>query len=627
MSSLRKGRFKGFLGNVRSRKLIHVVAIYASSSLTVLGALNLFLRQYNFSSRIFDVLLVFLVCGLPAALVFRWHHATQEKRRFQPKEVLLYGIFLAVALLTTLRLVTLPRLIGKSPDEKSIAVLPFQNMSGSKEDEYFSDGVTEDIITQLSKIEDLKVISRTSVMAYKETKKNVREIGRELNVAAILEGSVRRVNDRVRIVGQLIDARKDKHLWAETYDRQLTDIFEIQSEVAKRIAAELKARMSADEKERIEKKPTESVDAYAYYMKGRENYYKYTREDNEQAIEFFKKALDLDPNYALAYAGLGDAYSRKSLFSDRRSEWLDLATEMSKKAIAKGPGFAEGYKALGLAIETAGNFHEALDAYYKAVALNPNYAPVVVSIGTVNYSLGKYDEAVKWLRKGTELQPGFARYYALVGFQYYHLNYDRQARVWLERALEFQPGDVFPQLVLIYLDISAQKQDEAKARLSKLVKAHPDERNVLDAAGDLALLSGDDSRAKDYYEKLSQLTSLLGSPGNKLACALIKLGESARASKILDENLAFCLSDPGLDRPGSESRYYIAQAYALQQKRAEAIDSLRKAIELGYRERWIFLDPLLENIRGEVPFKKVIEDLQNQIAAMRKHVQELGLDK
>jgi len=191
--------------------------------------------------------------------------------------------------------------------KKSIAVLPFKSLSDSKEDEYFSDGTTEDIISQLSKIGELKVISRTSAMRFKNTTKSLREIGRELDVATILEGSVRRSGDRVRIVSQLVDTRTDEPLWTETYDRQMSDIFEIQSDVAQKIATELRAQLSPEVKRRMERKPTESLEAYDYYLKGREYYYRYRKQDNEHAIELFKKALELDPDYALAYAGLGDA--------------------------------------------------------------------------------------------------------------------------------------------------------------------------------------------------------------------------------------------------------------------------------------------------------------------------------
>ena len=184
-------------------------------------------------------------------------------------------------------------------------MLPFQNLSPDPENAYFADGITEDILTQLAKVGDLKVIARTSVMQYKGSRKPMREIARELGVATLLEGSVRRAGTRVRIVGQLIDARTEQHLWAETYDRELADIFAIQSEVAEQIAAALKATLTPADKERIAQRPTANIEAYDFYVQGRERYYRYRKEDNDQAIELFRKALVIDPRFALATGGTG----------------------------------------------------------------------------------------------------------------------------------------------------------------------------------------------------------------------------------------------------------------------------------------------------------------------------------
>ncbi len=211
---------------------------------------------------------------------------------------------------------------ASAPDRKSVAVLPFQNLSPDPENAFFADGMTEDILTQLSKIRDLKVISRSSVMRYKGTQKPIQTIAAELGVGAVLEGSVRRAGSRVRIVGQLIDARTDEHLWAETYDRELKDVFAIQSEVAQQIAAALRATLSPAEKKRIEQNPTRNLAAYDQYLKGRELYYRYRKADNESALGLFQKALELDPGFALAYAGLGDAYAqRRSGSASRHPGW------------------------------------------------------------------------------------------------------------------------------------------------------------------------------------------------------------------------------------------------------------------------------------------------------------------
>ena len=238
--------------------------------------------------------------------------------------------------------------VAEEVDSKSIAVLPFDNLSPDPENEYFSLGITEDIITQLSKITELRVTSRTSAMRYQDSEKSVREIAQELQVASILEGSVRRVGNQVRITAQLIDPKTDEHLWAETYDREIEDIFAIQSDVAEQIASSLKVELSPEDRARIERKPTENLTAYDYYLKGRDHYYSYSREDNERAIEFFNEALEVDPDYALAHGGLADAYAQRWLWYGFGEGWLDSAIEESNKAVALDPDLAETYQAEGL---------------------------------------------------------------------------------------------------------------------------------------------------------------------------------------------------------------------------------------------------------------------------------------
>ena len=280
-------------------------------------------------------------------------------------------------------------------DRKSIAVLPFQNLSPDPENAFFADGMTEDILTQLAKIRDLKVISRTSVMRYKGTQKTIPVIAAELGVATILEGSVRRAGDRVRIVGQLVDARTDEHLWAETYDRELKDVFAIQSEVAQKIAGSLQAALSPAEKKRIEQSPTGNLAAYDLYLKGRELYGHYRKADNEAAIENFQKALQLDSGFALAYAGLGDAYAQRVQRFGFPQSTLESSLEMGRKAIALDPELAEGHKALGLTYFVKGAYRESLGASRRAVELNPNNVGATANVGYSLFVLGRADEAMR----------------------------------------------------------------------------------------------------------------------------------------------------------------------------------------------------------------------------------------
>jgi len=276
--------------------------------------------------------------------------ARSRSRTFAWAGALLAALFATVAvLLWRARGGQTVRPGASASDRKSVAVLPFQNLSPDPENAFFADGMTEDILTQLSKIRDLKVISRSSVMRYRGTQKPIQTIAAELGVGTVLEGSVRRAGSRVRIVGQLIDARTDEHLWAETYDRDLKDVFAIQSEVAQQIASALRATLSPAEKKRIEQNPTRNLAAYDQYLKGRELYYRYRKTDNESAIELFQKALERDPGFALAYAGLGDAYAQRALRFGFPPSWLESSLQMSRKAITLDSDLAEGYKARGLA--------------------------------------------------------------------------------------------------------------------------------------------------------------------------------------------------------------------------------------------------------------------------------------
>ncbi len=293
-------------------------------------------------------------------------------------------------------------------ERKSIAVLPFENMSPAEEDEYFAAGVHEEIIAQLSKIGDLKVISRTSVMEYKERTQNLRTIASELGVANILEGSVRRTGDRVRITAQLIDAKEDEHLWAENYDRQLSDIFAIQSDVARQIAAALRAALSDAELSQIDERPTDNLEAYDYYLRGLDHEGRGPQEESNlrAAAQMFERAIELDPKFALAYAWLSDTYSQMyHWYHDRTEERMALAREAVDSAFAIVPGLPEAHRALG-------HYHYRLLDYDRALAQLelaqrslPNEAGLVRNIGWVKRRQGDFEAARTYAQRAFELDP------------------------------------------------------------------------------------------------------------------------------------------------------------------------------------------------------------------------------
>jgi serine/threonine protein kinase/tetratricopeptide (TPR) repeat protein len=508
-------------------------------------------------------------------------------------------------------------------DHKSVAVLPFTNMSGDPEDEFFSDGVTEDIIAQLSNIGDLKVISRTSTMQYKNTTKNIRDIAKELNVATILEGSVRRADHQVRIVAQLIDAASDKHVWAQTYDKELTQIFAIQSDVARQIASALQAELSPREEVRLAKKPTANIDAYAYYLKGREYYSLYSKQDNENAIELFKKALELDPDYALAHAGLGDAYGQRWNQFGFPQAWIDSAIVASEKAISLDPSLAEGYKALGLAYQMKGWYRRSLETYHKAVELNPDYEPAVSNIGWVNEFIGESDEALRWHGRGLALNPMVALGYLGPALVYLNLGEYSKASEWINKALALQPDLPLAHGFLTWLFLAQEKYQECIERCEQILLSDPYEIYALDTMGYAYVRLGDYSRAEECYTRTIAIDSLHGSTTG-LGYVYWKTGRLDDARKMLARSVERDREELARGNESSDVRYDLAEANALLGNKTEAGDWLQRAIDAGWMNyHRLETSPFLDNLRGDERFETMRAGLKTKVEEMRRRVERV----
>jgi serine/threonine-protein kinase len=296
---------------------------------------------------------------------------------------------------------------GGSP-QPFIAVLPFGNMSADPENEYFSDGITEDIIAQLSKIRGLKVMSRTSTMRFRQHPQSIREISRELGVSHVLEGSVRRYGTKLRIVAQLIDAQSDQHLWAETYDREMTDIFAIQTEVAEQIAEILHARLSPTDRSRLAKKPTDDLEAYNLYLLGRHHYNKVTAADFMKALEYYQRAIARDPNFARAYASLGEAqlYLGLGYWGLRPHDMAPNAFEMTTKALSLDPFSAEAHAALGMYEQSYRyDWVKSGAELERAVELNPSSSMIRIYMAMHLCAIGKFDDALAQRDLACQLDP------------------------------------------------------------------------------------------------------------------------------------------------------------------------------------------------------------------------------
>jgi serine/threonine protein kinase/Tfp pilus assembly protein PilF len=420
------------------------------------------------------------------------------------------------------------------PSPRSVAVLPFLNLSADPENEYFADGITEDVIAQLSKIRALKVISRTSVMPFKKREQSLREIGAKLQVATLLEGSVRRVGDRVRIVAQLIDAETDQHLWAETYDRQLTDIFVIQADVALHIAAALKAELSADEKTRIHKEPTSDLQAYQLYLQGRHWFIRYTQEGMGKSLEYFEQAIAKDANYALAYAGAALAYSELREIGALRP---DEAYARSKLAVAKAleldSELAEAHSVLAvLKFECDFEWAGAEQEFKRALELNPSSADTYDYYGRMLSALERYDEATAMVKRAQELDP-LAHRLDVATTLLRAGRYDEALQA-ATRAIESDPHYDRGHSTLGWAYLKKGMSDEGLAELEKAVSLSPGNTLFLGQLGQAYAVVGKVAEAREVLQQLEELSRHKYVSPYHMAYVYTGLGEQEKAMDWLE---------------------------------------------------------------------------------------------
>ena len=346
-------------------------------------------------------------------------------------------------------------------DEHRIAVLPMANISPDPRDDYFADGLTEELISNISNISELSVISRTSAMTFKGSGKKVSEIGKELDVGSVLEGSVRKAGKRMRITVQLIDVRNEKHLWAQSYDREFGDVFAVQSEIARQVAAALRVRILPEETRQLEKKPTKSSEAYNLYLKGRYFWNERTREGLLKAIDQFKQATKLDPNFALAYSGIADSYAvLGNYYQVPYLEAFEKQKENASKAVQIDDYSAEAHTSLAAALGNDYNWDGAEREFNRAIELNPNYATAHHWYGVVLLRQGKLGKALHEASKAQLLDPMALQISVFRAVVYDAMKKYDLAEEQLRKVLEVEPNFVTAHGNLSTVLLHQRKYDE-----------------------------------------------------------------------------------------------------------------------------------------------------------------------
>jgi len=366
-------------------------------------------------------------------------------------------------------------------ERPSIAVLPFVNMSGDPEQEYFSDGITEDIITDLSKVSGLFVVARNTAFTYKGKHVDVQEVAKRFGVNFILEGSVRKAGARVRVTGQLINGKDNGHVWADRYDRDLTDIFAIQDEITHAIVEQLKVKLLPQEKKSIGQTPTGNVEAYTYYLRGRQFLHRHSKSYYQLARRMFAKAVELDPAYARAYAGIADCDSFLFLHYNAPVEIKGIF-ETSAKALALESGLAEAHASQALALSLEERYDEAMAEFEKAIALDPNSFEGHYFYARACFAQGKLERAAALFERAAEIKPDDFQSLILLRQIYRSLGRDAEgedaARKGIERAeqeLNVHPENPRPAYLGASALVTLGETDRAKEWLARALAIDPDD--------------------------------------------------------------------------------------------------------------------------------------------------------
>ena len=366
---------------------------------------------------------------------------------------------------------------------KSIAVLPFENLSRDPDNAYFSEGIQDEILTRLAKIAELKVISRTSTQRFKSSPTDLRQIAQQLGVANILEGSVQKSGDQVRVNVQLIKAATDAHLWAESYDRKLTDIFAVESEIARTVAEMLQAKLTGSAAHVLAARPTENPEAYQLYLKGRYFWNRRTEESMKEAISYFQQAIALDPSYALAYAGLADGYALMPVYGrNPPKEDIHRSLAAARHAVELDDTLAEAHTALANALVDDLQFAAADREFARAIALNPSYATAHQWFSESLQAQGRFQEGFAEIKKAHDLDPLSLIINCVFGSNLSLIGHHDEALLHLHRTLEMDPNFSIAQFM-----IGQVLEDEGK--LQEAAAAYEKAKNALPSPVRLAMLA------------------------------------------------------------------------------------------------------------------------------------------
>lgn len=511
-----------FWSELKRRRVIRVAALYAISGWIIIEVASTVLPNLNLPEWTSRLITILILLGFPITVLMAWAfdigpggvHRTGPPEPAQPEETAptpVQAVSTQTAVEAPVQTQTKSETTTasiKDDSRRSIAVLPFVNMSGDKENEYFSDGISEEILNLLVKLPQLQVASRTSSFMFKDKEISIPEVAAQLGVSTVLEGSIRRAGDRVRITAQLIEVSTDSHLWSETYDRQMDDVFAIQDDIAHSITNALEMTLTPKERRSIQYVATDNVRAYDFYLRGRSYMYTMTRQDYQYAIRMYKQAIDLDAMYALAYAGIADAYSHLYRYVNASQENVDMAVEASEKAIALDPDSAEARASRGLAMFISENYTEAEAEFTRAISQNANLFEAYYYFGLACSSQGKFEQAVELYKKAMEMNPAdyqspifLAQACASLGRRHEEMKARLSSLDLIQRHLEMNPHDTRALYVGANQLCNVGEYDKGLELANRALSPNEKEPVVLYNVACFYAMKGDPEEALDLLER------------------------------------------------------------------------------------------------------------------------------
>lgn len=578
---------RNVFSELKRRNVYKVTVAYIVGGWALSQGLAQVLPVFDVSNWAIRLVVLLIIVGFPVALILSWFFeitpegikptATADTMPQTTKHiprawiyVVVIGAAVSIGLFFLGRYTAGPKgIISSDSANRSVAVMPFENLSTDPENAYFSEGVQEEILTRLAKIAELKVISRASTEHFKSANADLRQIAQQLGVSNILEGSVQKAGDQVRVSVQLINALTGASLLAETYDRKLTDIFTVESDIARAVAETLQAKLTGSAERELASRPTGDPEAHQLYLKGRYFWNRRTAENLKKSIDYFQQAIDKDPTYALAWAGLADAYSLGPIYTDTPPrEDIQRALAAAHKALELDDSLAEAHTSLANALVDDLQFAAAEPEFKRAIALNPNYATAYQWYGESLQAQGRFQEAYEQLKKAQELDP----------------------------------LSLIINAVLAACLNTVGRPDEAIQQFRKTLDMDPNFAPAIFMQAQVYEGKGDLQQALALYEKAASLSQTAIREA-MVARIYAQMGRTSEARRILNELLA-------RRQHQFVQSYPIALIYLALGEKEEALEFLEAAyeergIQVGGNTNSLKADPRLDPLRGDPRFERL----------------------